>query len=106
MSKERFVASRLTAGNHLFPTVIEITETFVVKRTRTWITKNEISIHLQRIASVRIATGILFSDIDIESTGGTDRISSHGHTKRDARRIKELIEKAQQAVFAAGNTPR
>jgi hypothetical protein len=95
MAVERFVASRLTPGNHLFPTVIEVTETFVVKRTRTWVTRNEISIHLQRIASVRIGTGILFSDIDIESSGGTDRIESHGHTKRDARRIKELIEQAQ-----------
>lgn len=106
MAIEKFVASRLTAGNHLFPTVIEITDTFVVKRTRTWITKNEISIHLQRIASVRIATGVIFSDIDIESTGGTDRISSHGHTKGDARRIKQLIEQAQQAVFASGSVPR
>ena len=92
---ERFVASRLTEGNRLFPTVIEVSDTFVVKRTRTLFSSNEISIHLKRVASVRIETGILWSDILIESSGGSDPISSHGHRKADARRIKELIERAQ-----------
>ena len=95
MAIERFVASRLTQGNHLFPTVIEVGDTFVVKRRRTLLTKNEVSIHLQRVASVRIETGILWSDILIESSGGSDPIASHGHRKEDAVRIKELIEEAQ-----------
>lgn len=92
---ERFKASRLTKGNHLFPTWIEVTDTTVVLRKRSWFTRNEMSIHLQRVASVHIETGILWSDIRIESTGGDQDIESHGHTKRDARRIKELIEAAQ-----------
>ncbi len=96
MAVERFVASRLTRGNRLFPTVIEVGPTFVVKRTRTLLSKNEISIHLKRVASVRIGTGILWSDILIESSGGSDPISSHGHRKADALRIKELIERAQE----------
>ncbi len=95
MAIERFVASRLTQGNHLFPTVIEVGDTFVVKRTRTLLTRNEVSIHLQRVASVRIETGVLWSDILIESSGGSDPIASHGHRKDDAVRIKELIEAAQ-----------
>jgi hypothetical protein len=37
----------------------------------------------------------MWSDILIESTGGSDPIASHGHYKSDARRIKELIEAAQ-----------
>lgn len=95
MPVESFAASRLTQGNHLFPTVIEVGDTFVVKRTRTLFTKNEISIHLNRIASVRIETGIVWSDILIESSGGSDPIASHGHRKDDAVRIKQLIESAQ-----------
>jgi hypothetical protein len=95
MAVERFVASRLTEGNFLFPTVIEVGDTFVVKRTRTLLTKSEISIHLKRVASVRIKTGVLWSDILIESSGGSDSIASHGHRKADARRIKVLIEQAQ-----------
>lgn len=92
---ERFKASRLTRGNHLFPTWIEVSDTAVVRRKRSWFTRNEMSIHLQRVASVHIETGILWSDLRIESTGGDQDIESHGHTKRDARRIKELIEAAQ-----------
>ena len=95
MATETFQASRWTKGNHLFTTVIEVTETAVVRRKRSWFTVNEISIHLSKVASVRIETGLLWSDISIESTGGSDPLESHGHTKADARRIKELIEGAQ-----------
>lgn len=95
MAVESFKASRFTKGNFLFPTVIEVTETAVVRRLRRWFTVNEMSIHLQRVASVRIETGLMWSDILIESTGGSDPIASHGHYKSDARRIKELIETAQ-----------
>lgn len=102
MPTESFVASRWTKGNHLFPTVIEVGVTFVVKRTRTPLSRNEISIHLKKVASVRIRTGVLWSDILIESSGGTDPIQSHGHRKEDARRIKALIETAQQEHRVGG----
>lgn len=95
MPIERFVASRWTRGNLLFPTVIEVTDTAVVRRKRTWLTKNEMSIHLQRVASVHIDTGLLWSDILIESTGGSDPIASHGHRKADALRIRSLVEAVQ-----------
>ena len=91
-----FTASRLTSGNHVFPTAIEVGDTFVVKRTRTLLSRNEVSIHLRRVASVRIETGVLWSDILIESSGGSDPIASHGHSKSDAQEIKRLIEAAQQ----------
>jgi len=92
MTVKRFAASRWTRGNHLFPTVIEVTDTAVVRRKRSWFSTNEMSIHLQRIASVHIETGIFWADILVESTGGTDPLASHGHRKADARQIKQLIE--------------
>ena len=92
---ETFQASRWTKGNHLFSTVIEVTDTAVVRRKRSWFTVNEISIHLSKVASVRIDTGLIWADILVESTGGSDPLTSHGHRKADARRIKELIEAAQ-----------
>ena len=95
MPTESFKASRWTHGNFLFPTILEINETAVIRRKRSWFTRNEMSIHLQRVASVRIQTGMIWSEILIESTGGTDPIQSHGHRKKDARRIKELIEQSQ-----------
>ncbi|HEY3271362.1 MAG TPA: hypothetical protein VGJ89_09140 [Geothrix sp.] len=99
MATETFRASRWTKGNHLFITVIEVTDTAVIRRKRSWLTVNEISIHLSKVASVRIETGLLWSDLTVESTGGSDPLTSHGHTKADARRIKELIEAAQSRAY-------
>jgi hypothetical protein len=95
MATESFKASRWTHGNFLFPTIIEISGTAVIRRKRSWFSRNEMSIHLQKVASVRIQTGMIWSEILIESTGGTDPIQSHGHRKKDALRIKALIEGAQ-----------
>jgi hypothetical protein len=85
----------------LFPTVIEITDSAVVRRKRSWFSVNESSIHLSRVASVAIRTGPLFSDIRIESSGGGEDIVSHGHVKAEARRIKELIDTWQTQHLGA-----
>ena len=100
MATETFKASRWTHGNFLFPTILEISATAVIRRKSSWFSRNEMSIHLQRVASVRIQTGVLWSDIFIESTGGTDSIQSHGHRKKDALRIKALIEQSQTQHLA------
>lgn len=105
MPSERFVASRWTRGNHLFPTVIEVTEAAVIRRRRTVFTRSEASLHLQRVASVGIQTGLIWSDLTIESTGGADAITSHGHLKADARRIRDLVTAAQQAQLPAPADP-
>ena len=96
MPGESFQASRWTRGNLLFPTVIEVTDKSVVRHKRSWFRSDEMSVGIQKVASVHIKTGLMWSDILIESTGGTDPIASHGHRKDDARRIKELIETYQQ----------
>jgi len=100
MVSESFKASRWTHGNFLFPTIIEVSETAVTRRKRSWFSRNEMNIHLQRVASVRIQTGFFWSEILIESTGGTDPIQSHGHRKKDALRIKALIEGVQSQHLA------
>jgi len=95
MDAESFKASRWTRGNFLFPTVIEVTDKAVVLHKRTWFSRDEISISITKVASVRIKTGLVWSDILIESSGGSDPLASHGHRKADARRIRELIQEAQ-----------
>lgn len=92
---EAFKASRWTSGNLLFPTLIEVRENAVVRRKRSWFSVDEISISMQKVASVHLKTGMIWADIVIESSGGSDPMTSHGHTKSDARRIKELIENYQ-----------
>ena len=94
MTTETFRASRWTRGNRLFPTCIEVSDNAVTRYKRSWFTRNEMTIHLMRVASVRINTGLVWSEILIESTGGGDPLTSHGHRKQDALRIKELIEQA------------
>jgi hypothetical protein len=98
MASEFFKASRWTNGNHLFPTVIEVTDKAVVRHKRSWFSKDEISISITKVASVHIKTGIIWADILIESSGGSDPLASHGHRKADARRIRELIETAQGSL--------
>jgi hypothetical protein len=95
MPSETFRASRWTRGNLLFPTSIEVTEKAVIRRKRSWFSQDEMSISITKVASVHIKTGLFWSDILIESSGGTDPLGSHGHRKADAVRIKDLIEEAQ-----------
>src|SRR5438309_6690963 len=99
MPSEIFQASRWTRGNLLFPTYIEVSDKSVSRRKRSWFRIDEMSMSLSKVASVHIKTGLIWSEVLIESSGGSDPLASHGHTKDDARRIKELIENAQ-AEFA------
>jgi hypothetical protein len=98
MASETFKASRWTRGNFLVPTVIEVTDKAVIRHKRSWFSKDEISISISKVASVHIKTGIIWSDILIESSGGTDPLASHVHRKSDARRIRELVEMAQGSL--------
>ena len=95
MESEIFKASRWTWGNHLFPTIIEVSERAVIRHKRSWFSKDEISIAISKVASVHIKTGFIWSDILIESSGGSDPLASHGHRKADAQRIRALVEEAQ-----------
>src|SRR6478736_1561970 len=94
-----FRASRLSSGNRLFPTQVLITRTAVVQYTPRWFGRREETIHMAHIASVKIETGLLFSDVFIETSGGTDPIACHGHRKADADRMKALIERYQTDYY-------
>jgi hypothetical protein len=98
MPVETFQASRWTTGNLFFPTIIEISERAVVRRKKRLFGMDEISMSMSKVASVHINTGMIWSEILIESSGGSDPLRSHGHTKEDARRIRDLIE-SYQAQF-------
>jgi hypothetical protein len=98
-SGDVFRASRFSAGNHLFPTQVLVTPTSVVQYTPHWIGRREETIHMAHVASVRIETGMLLSNVIIETSGGTDPIRCHGHAKRDAAKMKDLIERYQTAYY-------
>ena len=96
-----FRASRWSEGNRLFPTQVLITPSSVVHYTPQWIGKLEHSIHIAHVASVKIDTKVFFSDVYIETSGGTSPISCYGHHKKDAIRMKQLIERYQSEYFRA-----
>src|SRR4051812_13626646 len=95
---EVFVASRFTSNNLLFPTRIEVSPERVLRIKPRALGQDEESVAISKVASVQISTGLFFSDIRIDSAGGSNPIVSHGHTKADARRIRELVEQYQQAA--------
>jgi len=41
MDPEKFKASRWTSGNHLFPTVIEVTDKAVIRHKRSWFSRDQ-----------------------------------------------------------------
>jgi hypothetical protein len=97
-----FRASRLSSGNRLFPTQVLISRTAVVQYTPRWFGRREETIHMAHIASVKIETGMVLSDVFIETSGGTDPIACHGHRKADASRMKDLIERYQTDYYKGG----
>ena len=98
-SGDVFRASRFSRGNHLFPTQVLITPTSVVQHTPRWIGKREETIHMAHISSVRIDTGLLLSNVLVETSGGSDPIVCHGHRKGDATAMKSLIERYQTDYY-------
>jgi hypothetical protein len=94
-----FIASRLTRGNRVFPTQVLISPTTVVHYTPHWIGRHEHSINIAHVASVRIDTKLMFSDVFVETTGGQSAIHCRGHRKADAVEMKRLIEQYQTDYY-------
>jgi hypothetical protein len=102
-----FVASRLSRGNRIFPTQVAVTPASVIQFKPQWLGRQEHSIHISHVASVSIDTGLLLSDVIIETSGGSEPIRCHGHRKGDAMRMKQLVEQYQthRAVAPATVVP-
>ena len=99
-----FRASRFSRGNRFLPTQVLVTPTSVVHYTPEVFGRKEHSIHIVHVASVSIDTNLFFSDVLIETSGGTTPVTCHGHRKADAVRMKQLIEEYQTAIYrTAGN---
>ena len=101
-----FRASRLSRGNRLLPTQVCVSPMSVVHYTPQWIGRYEHSIHMAHVASVGIDTHLLFSDVLIETTGGTSPIHCKGHYKSDAVKMKQLIEEYQAAYYKSAPSAR
>ena len=101
-----FRASRWSRGNHLFPTQVAITPTSVVHYTPQWFGRREQSIHMAHVASVEIDTNLFFSNVLIETSGGSEPVRCHGHKKRDALEMKRLINQFQSDYYGPDRQPK
>jgi hypothetical protein len=101
-----FLASRWSRGNHLFPTQVAITPTSVVHYTPQWFGRREQSIHMAHVASVEIDTNLFFSNVLIETSGGSEPVRCHGHRKRDALEMKRLINQFQSDYYGPNRQPK
>ncbi len=93
-------ASRFSRGNFLFPTQVKVTPTSVVHFTPEIVGGREQSIHIAHISSVMIDRNLFFSDVLIETSGGHNPVRCHGHRKRDAIAMKDLIERFQSEYYS------
>ena len=103
---EVFRASRWSRGNRFFPTQVLITPASVVHYTPELVGRKEHSIHIAHVASVSIDTNLLFSNVMIETSGGEQPVTCHGHRKRDALRMKQLIEQYQTQYYRSPGAGR
>ena len=86
-------ASRLSRGNWLYPTQVVVTPSSVLHYKPEIVGGREQTIHIAHISSVLIDRNLFFSDVLIETSGGHNPVRCHGHRKRDAVAIKEIIER-------------
>lgn len=101
-----YIASRLAANNLLYPTQVAILPSQVIRHKAKLIGADQESINMAQIASIKISTNILWSNVIIESSGGQAPILCHGHLNRDAITIKTAIEQYQQEYFQQRAHPK
>ena len=97
-----FRASRFSRGNLWFPTQVSVTPASVIHYTPELAGGREHSMHISHIASVLIDRNLFFSDVLIESSGGSSPVRCHGHRKKDAVEMKRLIEQYQSQYYRGG----
>lgn len=94
-----FRASRWSPGNRFLPTQVVVTPTSVVHFTPEIVGGREHSMHIAHVASVMIDRNLLFSNVVIESSGGTSPVTCYGHHKADAIEMKRVIERFQSEYY-------
>lgn len=101
----KFIASRLSSGNKLFPSEIYLESTGVTIKIPGLFSGETKQFDFNHIASVEIDTPLIgFSSITIFA-GGT-MMTANGFTKAEVKQIKDGIEKGKQAAKnEASNEP-
>jgi hypothetical protein len=92
---ERFMASRWTSGNRIFRDIVGVEPDGIHYVKHRLFGSSEETINFRQISSIRVETGMLFATITIESSGGSQPVTIHGLWKKDAKRVRELVQRVQ-----------
>jgi hypothetical protein len=90
-------SSRLTRGNRIFPSSLEVEGHQITYRKRRWFGSTEETINVDHISSMRAYHGLMFSTVTIESSGGSQPIVVSGLRKGDARQLEAAVRAIQSA---------
>lgn len=88
---KQYTSSRLTSGNFLFPDRVIVADDGIHFIKNRFFGSDEEIISYGKIASVKVNSGILFANLTVETSGGSQPIFINGLPKNDAQEIKDAI---------------
>jgi hypothetical protein len=101
-----FHASRWTKGNRIWPTQVAVFPNRVVRYTPRLFGHFEETIGIDQVASVSVDSSLIFGDVIIETTGGSQPIRCHGHRRGEAAEIRRQITAAQTVQPSVHTQPQ
>ncbi|GEM_PF-2771282 len=87
-----YASSRWTRGNFWFPDRVTLRDDAVVFRKRRLIGGDEESIRYEQISSVSVVRRLLFADLLLETTGGSEPVFLNGLWTGDAESAKRALD--------------
>jgi hypothetical protein len=96
ISEKTFQSSRWTSGNLFFPDALVLAGDGIIFRKGSLLGSSEEHINYDSVASFRINNGILFSNVSIETSGGSQPIVVNGLWKSEAKEIQDTIRVFQR----------
>ena len=93
-----FISSRWTSGNLYFPDMLTLDNDAIIYKKSAIVGSKEEHINYKSVASVKLKNGMIFADLIIETSGGSQSIIIRGLSKQDAQTASELIRKVQEGV--------
>ena len=96
VEEKAYLSSRWTSGNLFFQDALVLASDGIIFRKGNLFGSREEHISYSAIASFRINNGILFSNVLIETTGGSQPIIVNGLWKSEAKEIQDTIRAFQR----------
>lgn len=96
IDEKTFQSSRWTSRNLFFPDALVLASDGIIFRKGSLFGSREEHINYSAVASFRIDNGILFSNVTIETSGGSQPIIVNGLWKAEAKEIQDTIRAFQR----------